>query len=151
MSLLAPADWEPGQGSVTLSYAGDTVIDAPVAVGPGDPISVTGTVGAVEVVLTFPSGIPTDSQVVATVSVTDAGQRLRPDVSADTGFRKALILGIAYAGTIGGVGSAIGTPGNQLAIEFLDAFGGRSISFMEWFAFGLPMVVVFVPIMAPYL
>lgn len=70
---------------------------------------------------------------------------------ADTGFRKALILGIAYAGTIGGVGSAIGTPANQLAIEFLDEFGGRTISFVEWFAFGLPMVALFVPIMAAYL
>jgi sodium-dependent dicarboxylate transporter 2/3/5 len=67
------------------------------------------------------------------------------------GFRKAAILGIAYAGTIGGVGSAIGTPANQLAIEFLDTFTGRSISFVEWFAFGLPMVVVFLPVMGLYL
>ncbi|MEA3511347.1 MAG: DASS family sodium-coupled anion symporter, partial [Actinomycetota bacterium] len=66
-------------------------------------------------------------------------------------YRKALVLGIAYAATIGGVGSAIGTPANQLAIEFLEGFGGRSISFVEWFAFGLPMVVLFLPIMAVYL
>ncbi|MFV9673168.1 MAG: SLC13 family permease, partial [Acidimicrobiia bacterium] len=69
----------------------------------------------------------------------------------DVNFRKALVLGIAYASTIGGVGSAIGTPANQIAIEFLEGFGGRSISFVEWFAFGLPMVVLFVPIMAVYL
>lgn len=66
-------------------------------------------------------------------------------------FRKALVLGIAYAATIGGVGSAIGTPANLLAIEFLGQFGGRSISFAEWFAFGLPMVALFLPIMAWYL
>ncbi|MEA2023171.1 MAG: SLC13 family permease [Actinomycetota bacterium] len=69
----------------------------------------------------------------------------------DASFRKALVLGIAYAATIGGVGSAIGTPANQIAIEFLEGFGGRSISFIEWFAFGLPMVVLFVPIMGVYL
>jgi sodium-dependent dicarboxylate transporter 2/3/5 len=69
----------------------------------------------------------------------------------DESFRKALVLGIAYASTIGGVGSAIGTPANQIAIEFLEGFGGRSISFVEWFAFGLPMVVLFVPIMGVYL
>ncbi|HUG07931.1 MAG TPA: SLC13 family permease [Acidimicrobiia bacterium] len=67
------------------------------------------------------------------------------------GFRRALVLGIAYASTIGGVGSAIGTPANQLAIEFLGEFGGRRISFVEWFGFGLPMVVLFLPVMGVYL
>lgn len=66
----------------------------------------------------------------------------------DARYRRVLILGIAYAATIGGVGSAIGTPANQLAIEFLDQHGGRSISFVEWFAYGLPMVVLFLPIMS---
>jgi sodium-dependent dicarboxylate transporter 2/3/5 len=70
---------------------------------------------------------------------------------AHEGFKRALVLGIAFAATIGGVGSAIGTPANQLAIEFLDEFGGRSISFVEWFAFGLPVVVLFLPIMGFYL
>lgn len=67
------------------------------------------------------------------------------------GYRKAVILGIAYAATIGGVGSAIGTPANPLAIAFLDDFVGRRVSFVEWFAFGLPMVVLFLPLMALYL
>ncbi len=66
-------------------------------------------------------------------------------------YRKATILGIAYAATIGGVGSAIGTPANQLAISFIERLTGREISFAEWFGFGLPMVVVFLPVMAAYL
>lgn len=69
----------------------------------------------------------------------------------DVGFQKATILGIAYAATIGGVGSAIGTPANQLAIRFTDELTGREISFVEWFAFGLPMVILFLPIMGVYL
>lgn len=69
----------------------------------------------------------------------------------DTRFRSMLVLGIAYAATIGGVGSAIGTPANQLAIEFLDGFGYRSITFVEWFLFGLPMLVVFLPVAGVYL
>jgi sodium-dependent dicarboxylate transporter 2/3/5 len=67
------------------------------------------------------------------------------------GYRKAVVLGIAYAGTLGGVGSAIGTPANQLAIEFLGTFDVRSISFAEWFAFGLPVVVLLLPILGVYL
>ncbi|HSI99538.1 MAG TPA: DASS family sodium-coupled anion symporter [Patescibacteria group bacterium] len=67
------------------------------------------------------------------------------------GYRRALVLGIAYAATVGGVGSAIGTPANPLAIAFLDDFVGRDVSFVEWFAIGLPMVVLFLPIMGAYL
>jgi sodium-dependent dicarboxylate transporter 2/3/5 len=67
------------------------------------------------------------------------------------GYRKALVLGIAYAATIGGVGSAIGTPANPLAIEFLEDFANRTISFVQWFAYGLPMVVLFLPVMGVYL
>ncbi len=67
------------------------------------------------------------------------------------GYRKAVVLGIAYAGTLGGVGSAIGTPGNQLAIELLDTFDVQTLSFIDWFAFGLPVVVVLLPIIGIYL
>jgi sodium-dependent dicarboxylate transporter 2/3/5 len=70
---------------------------------------------------------------------------------AHRGYREALVLSIAYAATVGGVGSAIGTPANQLAIEFLGDFGGRHISFVEWFTYGLPMVIVFLPVMAIYM
>jgi len=67
------------------------------------------------------------------------------------GYRKAVVLGLAYAATIGGVGSAIGTPANLLAIEFVNAVTGREITFLEWFAFGLPLVLTFLPIMGIYL
>jgi solute carrier family 13 (sodium-dependent dicarboxylate transporter), member 2/3/5 len=67
------------------------------------------------------------------------------------GYRKVAVLGIAYAATLGGVGSAIGTPANPLAIEFLSSFAGREVSFVEWFGFGVPMVVIFLPVVAAYL
>jgi sodium-dependent dicarboxylate transporter 2/3/5 len=66
-------------------------------------------------------------------------------------YRKVVVLGIAYAATIGGVGSAIGTPANPMAISFVEKFTGREISFAEWFGFGLPMVIVFLPVMGAYL
>jgi len=71
--------------------------------------------------------------------------------TGSTSYRKAIVLGIAYASTIGGVGSAIGTPANPLAIEFIDELTGRQIGFVEWFLFGLPMVFLFLPLMGFYL
>jgi len=67
------------------------------------------------------------------------------------GYQRTVVLGIAYAATIGGVGSAIGTPANPLAIDFLEQFTGREISFIGWFAFGVPLLVVFLPLMMGYL
>ncbi len=60
----------------------------------------------------------------------------------DESYRRAIVLAIAYAATVGGVGSAIDTPANQLAISFLDDVAGREISFVRWFAFGLPAVAL---------
>lgn len=67
------------------------------------------------------------------------------------GYRRALVLGIAYAATTGGVGSVVGTPANPLAIEFLATFAGRRITFAEWFLVGLPYVVLFLPMMGAFL
>ncbi len=61
------------------------------------------------------------------------------------GYDKVLILGVAYAANTGGIGSAIGTPGNQVAVRFLDEQLGHPISFVGWFAVGLPVVAVVLP------
>jgi sodium-dependent dicarboxylate transporter 2/3/5 len=71
--------------------------------------------------------------------------------SENTSFHKALILGVAYAGAMGGIGSAIGTPANMLALTFLSEYGDSVLTFNDWFAYGLPMVLVMVPIIWVYL
>lgn len=68
-----------------------------------------------------------------------------------TGFRRALILGIAYAATVGGIGSAIGTPANILAMTFLNELTGAQMGFVNWFYYGLPLVIVMIPIIWLYL
>ena len=66
-------------------------------------------------------------------------------------FNKALVLGVAYAASIGGIGSAIGTPANILAFTFLNNFTEANLSFVDWFAYGLPIVVIMLPITWFYL
>jgi len=67
------------------------------------------------------------------------------------GYRRAMVLSIAYVCTLSGVGSAIGTPANPLAIAYLDDFVGRQVAFVEWFVIGLPFVIIFLPILGTYL
>ncbi|MEK6256439.1 MAG: SLC13 family permease [Chloroflexota bacterium] len=74
-----------------------------------------------------------------------------PDDGNRTGFRRALILGVAYAATIGGIGSAIGTPANILALTFLNEYTNANLAFIDWFYFGLPIVILMIPIIWLYL
>ena len=60
-------------------------------------------------------------------------------------FALCLMLGIAYAASIGGIGTLIGTPPNLLLAAFVESSGGREITFVRWLGVGLPLVVVFLP------
>jgi len=54
----------------------------------------------------------------------------------------ALMLGIAYAASIGGIGTLIGSPPNAIFAGYVATAFGRTISFVEWLMFGLPVAVV---------
>jgi sodium-dependent dicarboxylate transporter 2/3/5 len=69
-----------------------------------------------------------------------------PRGAPSTSFATALLLGIAYAASIGGIGTLIGTPPNLFLASFAENELGISISFVRWMAVGLPLVFVFVPI-----
>lgn len=61
-------------------------------------------------------------------------------------FGVCLVLGIAYAASIGGMGSLIGTPPNAILAAFVEQGGGNPISFSGWLGVGLPIAVVLLPI-----
>lgn len=61
-------------------------------------------------------------------------------------FATCLMLGIAYACSIGGIGTLIGTPPNLVLANFVKQEYGVEISMVGWFKIGLPMVVIFLPI-----
>jgi sodium-dependent dicarboxylate transporter 2/3/5 len=79
--------------------------------------------------------------------------RDNPDTIEDENliFGKALMLGIAYSASIGGVATLIGTPPNLvLAGVVLDTYG-YEITFMQWFTFGLPISIILLFICWKYL
>ncbi|WP_135825156.1 SLC13 family permease [Halorussus ruber] len=57
----------------------------------------------------------------------------------------ATLLGVAYAGSIGGIGTLIGTPPNAIVVGLL-ADAGYEIDFAEWLAVGLPTVAATLPL-----
>ncbi len=60
-------------------------------------------------------------------------------------FTPALLLGICYAASIGGVGTPIGTPTNLIALDYLQQETGAHLGFVQWMAFGIPAVCLLVP------
>ena len=65
---------------------------------------------------------------------------------ADPRLAIPLLLGIAHAASIGGLGTPIGTPPNLIFMQVYGDQFGQTPSFPEWMSWGLPVVVVMVPI-----
>jgi sodium-dependent dicarboxylate transporter 2/3/5 len=66
-------------------------------------------------------------------------------VAKDDRLWKRFPLAVAYAATLGGLGTVIGSPPNALAQRFLQE-GGVEVSFVDWMVYMLPLVVVLLPI-----
>lgn len=60
-------------------------------------------------------------------------------------FAVALMLGIAYSASIGGVGTLIGTAPNALLAGFLRENYGYSLNMLNWLSVGLPFVGLMLP------
>lgn len=87
------------------------------------------------------------------LSVVDVARRSGSGAADDAGaggfgnFAVCLMLGIAYAANIGGIGTLIGTPTNALLAGFMSDTYGVEISFLQWMLVGLPVVVLGLPVM----
>jgi solute carrier family 13 (sodium-dependent dicarboxylate transporter), member 2/3/5 len=66
-------------------------------------------------------------------------------------LKVALILGIAYAASVGGIGTPIGTPPNVIFMGIYEEHTGREFSFFSWMKIGVPIVLIALPIMAWWL
>ncbi len=61
-------------------------------------------------------------------------------------FGPALLLGTAFAATIGGMGTLIGTPPNALFAGLMAKTYGIEIGFAAWMVIGVPVVLVLLPV-----
>lgn len=64
----------------------------------------------------------------------------------DKALVPALLLGTAYAASIGGIGTPIGTPPNMLFRGVYQQATGNEIGFTQWMLWAVPVVIVFIPL-----
>src|ERR687890_2082001 len=62
------------------------------------------------------------------------------------GFAGALAMGIAFAATIGGFGTLVGSPTNAIAAGIIERSTGFRIDFLTWALYGIPLVLVSIPL-----
>lgn len=70
------------------------------------------------------------------------------DLKDHEGLAGALPIGIAFAASIGGLGTLVGSPTNAIAVGLLNQTIGERITFAQWSMFGLPVVLLGVPLAA---
>ena len=62
----------------------------------------------------------------------------------DKKIRIPLLLGVAFAANVGGIGTPIGTPPNMVMIGYYETIKGIEISFLEWMKVGIPISIIMV-------
>ena len=84
---------------------------------------------------------------VAMAIARSTGQALREGGGPSAGvaerrFTTGLLLMLAYAGSIGGLATPVGTPPNLIGIALIQQTIGVRIGFLEWMRFGLPISIL---------
>ncbi|MCB2096422.1 MAG: SLC13/DASS family transporter [Parvularculaceae bacterium] len=70
---------------------------------------------------------------------------------SDKRLAAPLLLGIAYASSLGGAGTLIGTPPNLIFADAYEKATGEEYSFLRWMKVGVPIVAIGVPLMGLWL
>lgn len=88
---------------------------------------------------------------IAMAVVNQLSPESRDNPPIDNYLGKAMMLGIAYGASIGGVATLIGTPTNIILAGLVKKLYGFEISFFQWFIFGFPIAVILLILCWSYL
>lgn len=58
------------------------------------------------------------------------------------GAKSGLVLMVAFAASVGGLATPVGTPPNLIGIGYLEELTGQRITFVRWMQLGLPLMLV---------
>jgi solute carrier family 13 (sodium-dependent dicarboxylate transporter), member 2/3/5 len=87
-----------------------------------------------------PIGLAVISQVtgLSSIDLREADH----NAGKDFNFGRSLMLGTAYAASIGGVGTIIGTPPNAVMVAMIEKLYGQQITFFDWAMVGVPLAII---------
>ena len=68
------------------------------------------------------------------------------DSVPERNFATGLLLCIAYAASIGGIATVIGSPPNGIAVRYIQQTLGQEMTFVDWLLVGGPFTVIFLPL-----
>lgn len=86
--------------------------------------------------------LPIAVSVIAVVHKSSHGL----DKQAKKNFQYALLLGVAYASSIGGIATLVGTAPNAIFAAFMQESYGTEVAFANWMLVGLPVTAVMLPL-----
>ena len=66
-------------------------------------------------------------------------------------LRMALLLGVAYSASVGGVGTPVGTPPNLVFMDNYQQVTGVELAFTDWMFWALPVVLIMIPLVGLWL
>lgn len=95
----------------------------------------------------FPIGLAILSEMASRRSETE-GRNVRP---SDLKFGTALMLATAFAASIGGMATPVGTPPNLIGIGFAERMLGLQITFFQWMSFGVVLSAILTIVLVLYL
>ncbi len=83
---------------------------------------------------------------LSVVEIARSSRTAEENTAGHSHFSINLMLGLAYACSIGGMATLIGTPPNALLAGFLEETYGYQISFARWLVIGLPVLILGLPL-----
>jgi len=86
--------------------------------------------------------LPIAVSIIAVIHKSVAGLNEK----AKNDFQYALLLGVAYGATIGGMATLVGTAPNAMLAAFMLENYGTEIDFASWMLVGLPLSIVMLPL-----
>jgi sodium-dependent dicarboxylate transporter 2/3/5 len=84
--------------------------------------------------------------IAASVIAVFLAEEAESDGPQARNFATACMLGIAYAASIGGLATLVGTPPNALLAAFMSQSHGLDIGFAAWMGVGLPVTLALLPL-----